>query len=393
MHQGGERPADQILRRPGAEQLERLGVGERHPSLAVGEQRDRAELDQAPIAFLALAQGRLGRLELGDVDADPVPDHGAVVLPGRRREGPEPVELAAAQQDPVVARERRQPRGRFLDRRQPARPVLGVHRVLQQLRVVGHRLGIEAMAQLDLRAVVGIGDPAVRMAHAAIDHARDVVDDAAQQRLARAQLLGLALQLGDVAVQGDEAALGGAVVGDAQPAAIGELALERLAVARVLAREALRHPGLLAPDRLRDAAGPGEAARQLRKAHARPDGALERRIEVAIALVGEHQTVLGVPQREAVRHALDRLAQPGFGFPRAGFALAQRPLDPSALLELRLQTLLRILQLGAARRELARGIRCGSSAPACCSSSCASDRSADGPGDARFTMMAGPDPR
>ncbi len=46
--------------------------------------------------------------------------------------------------------------------------------------------------------------------------------------LARPQLLGLALELGDVVVQRDDAAVGGAAVAHAQPAAVGELALERL---------------------------------------------------------------------------------------------------------------------------------------------------------------------
>ena len=227
-------------------------------------------------------------------------------------------------------------------------------RIAQQLRVVRHGLGIEAVAQLDLRAVVGVADPAVRMAHPPIDHARDVVDDPAQLRLPGAQLLGLALQLGDVAVQRDEAALGGPVVGDAQPAPVGELALERLAVAQARALEALRDPRFLPPDRLRQAPGPGEAPRQLGEAHAGSDRGLERRIESAIALVREHQTVLRVPQREAVRHALDRLAQPRLGIARAGLAVTQRPLDPSALFELGVEALLQVLKLGAALRQAQR---------------------------------------
>jgi hypothetical protein len=129
------------------------------------------------------------------------------------------VKLTAAQQDPIVARERRQLSGGLLDRRQPGRSIVGVDRVLEQLRVVRHRLDIEAVAQLDLRAKVGVGDAAIGMAHAAIDHAWDVVDDAAQLRFPLAQLLGLALQLSDVAVQRDEATLGGPA--DRTPAASG----------------------------------------------------------------------------------------------------------------------------------------------------------------------------
>ena len=179
-----------------------LALANDDPAAAVGEQRDRAGLDQAPIALLALAQRLLGRLELADVDADAVPDDAAVRLPGRRGERPEPAKLAAADRDPVVALERRQlRRPRLLDRREPGGAILGVDRVLQQPGVVGDGRGIEAVAQLDLRAVVGIADATVGVADAAVDHARDVVDDAAQLRLARAQLLGLAFELGDVAVQ------------------------------------------------------------------------------------------------------------------------------------------------------------------------------------------------
>ena len=281
LHQGGNRPPDQVGGGLHAEQLDRPGVRERHQSIAQREQRDRARLDQATVAFLAVAQRLLGRLELGDVDADAVPDDAAVVLPPRRREGPEPVELALAQQDPEVARERRQPL-RPIPRspRASAPRSSGWTASRSSCGSFATACGIEAVAPLDLRAVVGVADPAVRMAHPAVDHARDVVDDAAQLGFLRAQLLGLALQLGDVAVQRDERRprrCGGRQTRSQRPSASwrsnGSPSRTRLR-SRRSATQASSRP--TASGRQPDAARRRASSA---KRHARPDAALERRIE------------------------------------------------------------------------------------------------------------------
>ena len=329
MDQEGERAADQVLGAPGAEQLERPGVGEGDPTVAMGEQRDRAGLDQVAVAGFAGAQGLLGRLELGDVDADPVPDDRAVGLAGRGRERPEPVEAAAAHQDPAIAAERGEPVGRLLDRREPGGAIVRMDGVLEQRGVARHRRGIEAVAKLELRAVIGIADPAVGVADAPIDDARDVVDDAAQLGLALAQLLGLALELGDVGVHGDDAALGGPAAADPQPLAVGEPALDQLDRLLAALPRPLGDPGRLAADRLGDVALLGEPQDQLGKADAGPDRVGDRGVEVAIALVAEHEAVVRVPEHEAVRDALERLAQLGLGLLRPGFAIPQRTFDPA----------------------------------------------------------------
>ena len=66
--------------------------------------------------------------------------------------------------------------------------------------------------------------------------------------------------------------------------------------------------------------------------------------------------VIRVPQREALQDALDRLAEPGFRIARAGLALAQRALDAAAFVELGLQAVLQLVQLGVTLYELLRQV-------------------------------------
>ncbi len=281
----------------------------------------------------------------------------AVGLPGRGRDRPEPVEAAAPHHDAVVAAERRQSVGRVLDRGEPGGAIVRMDGVLDQGGIARHRRRIEAVAKLELRAVVGIADPAVGMADAPIDHDRDVVHDAPQLGLALAQLLGLALELGDVAVHRDDPPLGGPATADPQPPAVGVPALDQLDRLRAPLLRPLGDPGRLAADRLGDVALPGELRHQLGKADAGPDRVGDRGVELAIALIAEHETVVGVPQHEAFRDALERLAQPGLGLPRPRLAVPVRPFDPAALIPLDLQALPRRGQLGALALELLHEVR------------------------------------
>src|SRR5215213_4772540 len=166
-------------------------------------------------------------------------------------------------------------------------------------------------ADRQLLALARDGDVLAAGEDRVVDLRRQVLGELARERLERRRFLrqvGLALlELGDVRVDRDRAAVLGAALTDHDPAAVAAPLHLRLAGIAVL-REALRYPFLDPALGVLDGALRGRAPDDAPEGHARRHGALVARIEQpAIARVAQHEAVLGVVEDEALRDALDRL--------------------------------------------------------------------------------------
>ena len=146
-----------------------------------------------------------------------------------------------------------------------------------------------------------------------------------------AQLEFRMLEVGDVGVDRDDAAVMGVALGDLDPAAVGALLDQRLGRVAV-ARDPLGDPGVDPADRLADPTALGRAAHDRLERHAGLDRRGVARVEhLAVAVVAEHQAVGGIEQGEALRDALDRVGQPALQATDRGLRLLALRGQPLAL--------------------------------------------------------------
>ena len=151
----------------------------------------------------------------------------------------------------------------------------------------------------------------------AVEHG---VDNGAGGFLAGAPRRLVALDLGDVGLDRDNAAIAGRVLADLQAAAVGEIELDRAARVAVLGDTAA-NPRLGVAAEVGDAPAFDEGAHHVLEGRARGDGRAGFGEEFAVEVVAQHQAVVRVEQRHALVHALD-----GFG---QGVAIGRRNLAVS----------------------------------------------------------------
>jgi hypothetical protein len=113
---------------------------------------------------------------------------------------------------------------------------------------------------------------------------------------------------GDVGADADDATFCRAAVGDAQPAAVGQLQFEA-AFATAMALDPLLDPGLGIGRRLRVLAARDSAAHDHLEAAARGHEIAAHGEEFAIPTVAGDQALVGIPQDEAVADALERVGE------------------------------------------------------------------------------------
>jgi len=132
-----------------------------------------------------------------------------------------------------------------------------------------------------------------------------IIERRPQQRGLLRELLLASLQRGDVGVNDDRAAVMRALLGNVEPA-IADLPLLCLGVGRAMAGHSLAHPVLDPPfGGFRQPRG-GSGADDLLEAGAGDEPLGERRVQLAIAAIAEHQPIRGIDEQKALRDGLDR---------------------------------------------------------------------------------------
>ena len=192
-----------------------------------------------------------------------------------------------------------------------------------------------------------------------VDLRREVLGELARERLERRRFLRQVrlalLELGDVGIDRDRAAVLGAALADHDPAAVAAPLHLRLAGIAVL-RQALGHPFLDPALGILDGALRGRAPDDGLEGHARRHRALVPGVEQpAVAGVAQHEAVLGVVEDEAFRDALDRLDEALLAQPAGVLGHLQRGdiVDPQHALaagEADVTAMIGDLHVGRARR-------------------------------------------
>ncbi len=166
-----------------------------------------------------------------------------------------------------------------------------------------------------------------------VDH-RDALAHVLQRRRQDCRLrfdLGLfLLDLGDIGVDRDDASVGGAVVGNVEPAAGREPVFPQMTNAFGAPAQMFGHIGLRIVLRLRGQASFRRQHDQVAHMHARFHRIGELRVEFLVGRITGDQAVLRIPQREPCRDRLDRLFEAllsGLGFLLAGLQIGDVGVD------------------------------------------------------------------
>ena len=174
---------------------------------------------------------------------------------------------------------------------------------------------------------------------------RGLKQDGFLRQLLLAPTLLVALQVGDVGIDADHAAVAGPALVDLHPAAIGQLVDIRPLGLPVFGQTLVQPTDAAIPDVL-DGPGPDRLKRYLGKCYSGDDLFAEGRPEGQILAVAHDKAVVAVEQGEALVDGLDRLGQPGLDGFRQFLGAGEIAVGPLQLVQRALQFKRALAHLG-----------------------------------------------